>query len=215
MTRLRSRSSLVETLEPADDADHRLLRVAEGRVQGFQLALHGQARIGRQGAGQGLGRGVGAVGGAEGVVDIEVAQRGQLRGEGRIVLFLARVEADVFQQGDAAGRQSGDDLGGLIADAVTGEGHRRAQQGGRGSATKARLICGTTLPLGRSKWASSATLAPLPVRYWMVGRAERRRVSSVILPPSTGTLKSTDPGRSCRRDRRCRGCGRSWASLVV
>ena len=60
-----------------------------------------------------------------------------------------------------------------------------------GWTTGFRLIDGTRWPLGRSKWANNATLAPASRRRWIVGRATRKRVSSVTLPPSIGTLKST------------------------
>ena len=46
-------------------------------------------------------RGVGAVGGAEGVVDVDLGQGRELVGEGRIVLLLAGVEAEVLEQRDA------------------------------------------------------------------------------------------------------------------
>jgi len=50
---------------------------------------------------------------------------------------------------------------------------------------------GTRLPLGRSKWLIRITLA-LPSRSaLMVGKAARRRVSSLISPSCIGTLKST------------------------
>ena len=44
-----------------------------------------------------------AVRGAERVVDVDVAQLGQVRGEGRIVGFLARVETQVLDHHDLAG----------------------------------------------------------------------------------------------------------------
>ena len=46
---------------------------------------------------------MGAVRGAEGVVDVDVAQLGQIRGERGIVRFLAGVEAQVLDQHDLAG----------------------------------------------------------------------------------------------------------------
>jgi hypothetical protein len=50
------------------------------------------------------GRGsMGAVGGAEGVVDIDVAELGELFGEGLIAFFLFFIEAEVFQQQHLAG----------------------------------------------------------------------------------------------------------------
>jgi hypothetical protein len=71
---------------------------------------------------------VGAVGGAEGVVDIEVAVGGQGGGEVGVVLLFAGVEADVLQQGHAAVLHGVDHLGGGRADAVAGEGHLLLQQ---------------------------------------------------------------------------------------
>ena len=42
-----------------------------------------------------------------------------------------------------------------------------------------RLMDGTTLPLGRSKWARRITLAPPFRSSSIVGAAARRRVSSL------------------------------------
>ena len=66
--------------------------------------------------------------GREGVVDIEVAQVGQLLGEDRIIGLFRRMEAHVFQQNDAARIQIADGLDGGAADAVVGEADRRAEQ---------------------------------------------------------------------------------------
>ena len=46
-------------------------------------------------------------------------------------------------------------------------------------------------PLGRPKWASSNTLAPLADSSRMVGTAARTRLSSVTAPSFIGKLKST------------------------
>ena len=55
-----------------------------------------------------------AMRGGEGVVDEDVAVGGELFGEGRIVLFLALVEAGVFQKQDVAvARACRDCLGGF------------------------------------------------------------------------------------------------------
>ena len=62
----------------------------------------------------------------------------------------------------------------------------------RRAATGVRRMPSFTWPLGRPKWAARITLAPLPVRSLIVGRAARMRVSSVMAPESSsGTLKST------------------------
>ncbi len=40
---------------------------------------------------------------AERIVDVDIAQLGELRGEGRIVLLFFSVEAQIFEQDDVAG----------------------------------------------------------------------------------------------------------------
>ena len=59
------------------------------------------------------------------------------------------------------------------------------------AATGVKLMLSTTLPLGRPMWLQRITFAPLLINSLMVGKAARIRVSSVMLPLSKGTLKST------------------------
>ncbi|MCY1529351.1 hypothetical protein D9M68_644900 [compost metagenome] len=87
----------------AHDGDERTLGFVQRAAQGFQLGL-------QQGAGAGHGRearnavggGLGPVGRAEGVIDVDVAQRRHLLGQRFVVLLLADVHAAVFQQHDLA-----------------------------------------------------------------------------------------------------------------
>ena len=72
------------------------------------------------------------MGAGEGVVDVDVAELGERLGEGRVVLFLALVEAQVLQHGDVARLHARNDAFGGRADAVGGELHRAAEQGGKG-----------------------------------------------------------------------------------
>ena len=57
---------------------------------------------------------------------------------------------------------------------------------------------------GRPRWLARMTRAPRSIACLMVGSASRTRVSSVILPPSSGTLKSQ------RKKSRLLSIGRSW-----
>jgi hypothetical protein len=66
---------------------------------------------------------VGAVRGAEGVVDVDLGQRGQRLGEGRIVGFLFGVVAQVLKQQNLAGLKLAGHLAGHFAHAVGGKGH--------------------------------------------------------------------------------------------
>ena len=74
--------------------------------------------------------GVGPVAGAEGVVDVEVAERGDLLGEGGVALLLLGVEAEVFEQDHVAGLERGAGLGDRRADAIGQEADRFLQQFG-------------------------------------------------------------------------------------
>ena len=60
---------------------------------------------------------------AEGIVDVDVAQRGELLGEGGIVGLFLRVEAEVLQQQGLAGFELLRHLERNVADAVGREGN--------------------------------------------------------------------------------------------
>ena len=89
-------------------------------------------------AADGGGRGMGAVGGAEGVVDVDLAEGGQLGGEGRIVRFLAVVEAKVLAEQDAAVVECVGGVPDRRAHAVRGEGDGSAEDGGQGTGDRAQ-----------------------------------------------------------------------------
>src|ERR1700722_11079970 len=77
----------------ADDGDQRTLGRLQRLAERFEFCLHRAASEGGQLMRDALGRGMGAMGGGKGVVDIEIAEFGEFVDEGRIVLFLAFVEA--------------------------------------------------------------------------------------------------------------------------
>src|SRR5690606_38429443 len=58
----------------------------------------------------------------------DVAELGEFLGEGRVVLFLAFVEAEVFEDGDVAVLHGADRRGGGVTDAVAAEGDRLAEE---------------------------------------------------------------------------------------
>ncbi len=90
----------------ADDGRQRALGLLQRGAEMFQFFLHEAPRSGGQQTRDALGRGVGAVRRREGVVHVDVAQRREGLGEARVVGFFLRVEAQVLQQGDAAGLQA-------------------------------------------------------------------------------------------------------------
>ena len=79
---------------------------ASRSFESVDLALHEQAGVGRQELGDADGRGVRAVGRAEGVVDVDVGVRGELRRELRVVGLLLGVEAQVLEQEHLARSQA-------------------------------------------------------------------------------------------------------------
>ena len=87
----------------------------------FELLFHEEADAaplrGKSAAMPGR-RGVRAVRRAEGVVDVDVGERRELPGERGVVRLLARVEAEVLEEEDAARRQRRDGLRRFGADAV-------------------------------------------------------------------------------------------------
>ena len=89
-------ADLVGDLGAADDGDERARGVAQDAGQRLHLALQQQAGRAREPRGDAVVGGVGAVGGPEGVVDVDVAERGVARRQRRAVLRLAREEADVL-----------------------------------------------------------------------------------------------------------------------
>ena len=104
-------------------------------------------------------------------------------GHGGIVVFLALVEAGVFQQQNLAVLQRGDGRFGLGPDAVLGETRPCGPPRPTAAATSTFSdMDGTTLPLGRSKWLSTITRAPLCASSRMVGAWRTMRVASVTLP---------------------------------
>ena len=114
---------LVGDLGAADDGDEGLEGVGDGFAEVLELLIHEEAGGGlRDEVGDALGGGVGAVGAAEGVVDVEVAEAGELAREVGVVGLLFGMEAEVFEQEGLADFEVAGELGGDGADAVGGEG---------------------------------------------------------------------------------------------
>jgi hypothetical protein len=178
-------------LGASDHGRNRAFGLAERLFQRLQLRFHGAPGISGQQAGDGFGGTVGAVGGGESVVHIQVAERSHFAGKLGVVLFLARVEAGVFQDGDVARLQLRDIVGGERAGAVADEADRTAQHIFIARVTSDSDISGLRAPLGRPKWASSRTMAPRSASSVTVGKVERSRVSSVTAPSAIGTFRST------------------------
>ena len=135
-----------------------------------------------------LRRGVRPVGGAEGVVDVDVAQPRVGLSELRVVLRLARLVAHVLEREDVAREQ----LVGVGLHLRADDRRRQRDVGSRqlghpvgGRAQRARYRS-----FGRPRCAARITRAPRSRSVPIVGSAARMRVSSVIAPPSSGTLKS-------------------------
>ena len=87
------------------DRHQRAFGVGQGFADGVHLRRQQWARAGEgRELGNAVGGGLGPVRSAEGIVDEDVAQRGQFLGQVFAVLFLALVHAAVLQQDDLPGR---------------------------------------------------------------------------------------------------------------
>jgi hypothetical protein len=174
-------------LGAADDGHHRPRRVGQRLVQGFEFLGHQQAGTGGRGElRHAVGRGFGTVGGAEGVHDKEVAQRGVFLRRRFDVLLLALVEAAVLQQHDFAGG----DIESAI-DPVAHQAHRLPSLAAMTSATGWSEFSSVNTPSsGRPRWEVTMTLAPALRQCAMVGIDAVMRASEVTLPSLTGTLRS-------------------------
>ena len=144
---------------PAHHRHQRPLGIAQRLLEMGKFGLHGAARRSRAEAAPAPSvRGMGAMGGGKCVIDENIAQRRQLPGKAGIVLFLAGMEAGIFQQQNLAVLQALHRALRLWSDAVVRERHGAADLlRPAAPATGFSDMDGTTLPLGRSKWLSTIT----------------------------------------------------------
>ena len=169
----------------------RLERVAEI----LQLLLHQQAgRRPLDVVRDGLDRRVRAVRRAERVVHVEVGERRERLRERRVVLLFLGVEPQVLEQHDAAAR--GVDLlhraSRLVADAVVGERHRRAEQLGQAIRDRPQAHLRVRLALRAPEMAREHDRRA--VRRARTGSSAATRGSACrrrCAPSFSGTLKST------------------------
>ncbi len=95
-------------LGAADDGDEGLLGRFERLAEIGDFLFHQQAGDGGlEEVRDAFCGGMGAVRGAEGVVDVDLGQRGESLGEGRIVGFFFGVVAQIFKQQHLAATQAG------------------------------------------------------------------------------------------------------------
>ena len=142
--------------------------------------------------GQSFGRRMGTVCGREGVIDKDIAVFSERCDKGRIILFLAFMEAGVFEAKNVAILHASDSSGRLFANAVFGKSDFAPKHSfGYCSALVFSDCDGSGPSFGRPKWASKMTFAPLSDSSWIVGATRSMRVRSVTLPSAIGTLRST------------------------
>ena len=143
--------------------------------QDLDLGAHQPAHRVRQELRDVVHAGLLAVHDPEAVADERVAEVGELGGElrtlGVVLAGLARVEADVLQQGDLTVGQALDDGVRRLPDRVGGEAIRRSSSSPSRFATGAREYAGSGDPLGRPRWAITTTRAPASASSLIVGHA--------------------------------------------
>ena len=179
--------SLVDTLAPPTIATMRPLRVLQRLAQRLELLRQQRARAGhRRVLGDAVCGGLGSMGSREGIVDVDIAQRRHLLRQRVVVLLLALVEAAVLQQHRFAR---------LDADPSS---QSRLSGTSWPSSSDSRLATGASdsfssncPSVGRPRCDTSISRAPLESAWRMPGSEARMRVSSVITPSCSGTLKSS------------------------
>ena len=175
-------------------------------VQRLQLRLHQPAGIGRQHVAKPFGRGMRAVRGGESVVDADVAELGQRRDEGRIVLLLARVEARVLQQRMSPAFSAATAASAFGADAVIDERDRPLERSRDRVGHRPERLLRVARPwAGRN--GEQDHLAALVGSLADGGRDALDAGASVTLPSSIGTLRSTRSSTRLPLTSACRACG--------
>ena len=207
-SRKRSMTAILSlTLAPPSTATSGRAGSSSSLRQRLHLALEQQPRgaLGHQ-LRDPLGRGVRAVRGAERVVDVDVGELGQRRGQLGVVLGLAGLVADVLEQQDLPRREVVGERVDVVADGRRARASRRrraARRAGRRPAAATARARGPSAGPGARRARSGR---PGRRSSSIVGSAARMRVSSAIEPSSSGTLKSTRtstrlPSRSPRSAR--------------
>ena len=171
---------LVGHLGAAEHRDERPRGVGEDARRGRDLALEQEARRRvRDVVGDALGRGVRAVGGAEGVVDVDVGERAERRRELRVV---GRSRPARSGRSRAAGsrpargaRRSAWALGPTTSCAnATAAPSELAPDAAATGASEGRV----GPPLGRPRWLARITLAPRLAQ--VLDRRQRRADARVV-----------------------------------
>jgi hypothetical protein len=95
--------------------------------------------------------GMGAMGGAEGVVDVDIGELGEFLAEGVVVGFFFVIIAEVFEQGDFAILEFRGGFLGDFADAIGDELDRDADEDGEGRDYRGEALLGVALALGTAQ----------------------------------------------------------------
>ena len=129
----------------ADDGGERPLGFFERAGQRLDLFLHRASRRRRQQRSETCGRGMRAVRDREGIVDIDIAERGEFFCESGIVFLLAGMETCVLQHQDLARVERLDCRRGFGTDAILGERDRLAPESGQRRDDRLQRIVGIGL----------------------------------------------------------------------
>ena len=184
--------NLSETLRAAEDRDERALRVGEHAGQRLDLARQQQTRVGGQEVRDALGRRVRAVRRTERVVDVDVGERGERRGELGVVRLLARLEAHVLEHDDLAVDHAVDGLVRLGADDVVDEDDVAAEQALQHAAHRPQRELRVRLALRPAEVADDDDAGAVVDE--VAQRRQRRAHAGVVgdgARRASGTLKST------------------------
>ena len=157
--KIAQKVELGRNLSPAHHRHHRALRGAKRCLQRAQFSLHQSTGGLWQQLGNPLGRGMGPMCGGKGVVHKDIAQSRQFGRQSRIILFLTRLKARVFQQNHITLTRRHNRRAGRGADAVTAKHHLAAQRSGQRVLHMAKAHLRHNLAFGPVKMRQKHNLA--------------------------------------------------------
>ena len=192
ISRKRSMTPILSvTLAPPRTTTSGRVGVVEDRGQLAHLALEQQAGVGGQVVGDALGRGVGAVGGAEGVVDVDVGERRRAPRRARRRSLVSPGSKRVFSSSRTSpGLEPRRPRPRPRRRRRRARARPRLRAARRAARRPAPSRAPDRAPSGRPRCEQRTTAAPRSRSSSIVGSAARIRVSSATAPPSSGTLRS-------------------------
>ena len=177
-SRLSRTLSLPDTFAPPTIAANGLAGILEQAREHRDLALHQEARVGRQELGDADRARMGAVRGPERVVHVDLGVVRELAGERRVVLLLLGVEAEVLEEEELAVAQPLHGVDRADAERVAGDRHVAAEELRQALGDRPQAEAVLDLAIGPAEVAREDH--PRPVGQEVVDRRDRGTDARIV-----------------------------------